>query len=273
MTYTAGVDSGSTYTKVVIADAAGGIVGYALEPTGFRLNAVALGALGRALSEAGLAREDLGYIVATGFGRYQVEFADVQVTDLTAAARGAARFFPGTRTILDVGGQTMKAIRVGERAKVESFRLNDKCAAGTGAFLEKTARYMGYSTEEIGPLVATSKESVPISGVCAVFAESEVINQLSQGCAPADIMHGAIVSLVGRSVQLMKRVRMEPEFTLVGGILRFQRMIDVVRNELASDVNVPPGELVQFTAALGAAILGHRRLQRLQADEPLSASA
>ncbi|MCH8925977.1 MAG: hypothetical protein IH924_07555, partial [Proteobacteria bacterium] len=110
----------------------------------------------------------------------------------------------------EIGGQTMKASRLGDGATVKSFRLNDKCAAGTGAFLEKTARYMGYTTDEIGSLVSTSKESVSISGVCAVFAESEVINHLSEGVAPADIMHGAIVSLVGRSVQLMKRVRMEP---------------------------------------------------------------
>ena len=116
----------------------------------------------------------------------------------------------------------MKATRIDESAKVKSFRLNDKCAAGTGAFLEKTARYMGYGTTEIGPLVATSKQQVAISGVCAVFAESEVINQLSLGSAPADIMHGAIASLVDRSVQLMKRVQMEPEFTLIGGILRFR---------------------------------------------------
>jgi activator of 2-hydroxyglutaryl-CoA dehydratase len=141
--------------------------------------------------------------------------------------------------------------------------LNDKCAAGTGAFLEKTARYMGYGTEEIGPLVATSKAPVSISGVCAVFAESEVINQLSEGAAPADIMHGAIVSLVDRSVQLMKRVRMEPEFTLVGGILRFERMIRVVENALGTSVNVLPGDLVQYTSAFGAALLAQRRLRRL----------
>jgi predicted CoA-substrate-specific enzyme activase len=214
----------------------------------------------------------VAYTVATGFGRHQSTVADVQVTDLTAAARGATHLFPGTRTILDVGGQTMKASRLGEGAKVKSFRLNDKCAAGTGAFLEKTARYMGYTTEEIGPLVAISKEAIPISGVCAVFAESEVINHLSQGVAPADIMHGAIVSLVGRSVQLMKRVRMEPEFTLIGGILRFRRMVDVVRDELAAEVNVPDGDRVQFVSALGAAILGHRRLRKL-AEERAEASA
>ncbi|MGW8284012.1 MAG: acyl-CoA dehydratase activase, partial [Gemmatimonadota bacterium] len=218
--------------------------------------------LDRAVADAGIARADVRYVVATGFGRHQTTIGDVKVTDLTAAARGSQLLFPGTRTVLDVGGQTMKASRLDDLAKVKSFRLNDKCAAGTGAFLEKTARYMGFSTEEIGPLVATSKEPVPISGVCAVFAESEVINHLSQGTAPADIMHGAVVSLVGRSVQLMKRVRMEPEFTLIGGILRFERMVGVVREHLDAEVNVPAGDLVQFVPALGAALLGLRQLEK-----------
>jgi predicted CoA-substrate-specific enzyme activase len=264
MVYTAGIDIGSTYTKAVIANDSNEIVSHALAPTGFKLADVARAMLERALADAGLERSAVEYIVSTGFGRHQVDISDAQVTDLTAAARGASTLFPGTRTILDVGGQTMKAIRLDDAGKVQSFRLNDKCAAGTGAFLEKTARYMGYGTIEIGPLVATSKTAVPISGVCAVFAESEVINQLSQGAAPADIMHGAIVSLVGRSVQLMKRVRMEPEFTLVGGILRFECMVDVVRRELASNVNVASGELPQFTAAYGAALLAQRRLRRLR---------
>ena len=271
MTLTAGIDIGSTYTKaVVVADDV--IVGRALEPTGFRLTQAAERALARAAALAEAERAELAYIVTTGFGRHQAGIGDVAVTDLTAAASGANHLFPGTRTILDVGGQTMKASRLGPDGKVESFRLNDKCAAGTGAFLEKTARYMGFTTEEIGPLVATSKTPVTISGVCAVFAESEVINQLSEGAAPADIMHGAIVSLVDRSVQLMKRVRMEPPFTLVGGILRFSRMADVVRAALGSGavVHVPEGDLVQFTAALGAALLGQRRLRRLARE---SASA
>lgn len=266
MTYTAGIDVGSTYTKALILSDTYHIVGWALEKTGFKLAEVSRRAYQRALGEAGLREEDVAYVVATGFGRHMVSFSDAHVTDLTASARGATFLFPGTRTILDVGGQTMKATRLDDNARVKTFRLNDKCAAGTGAFLEKTARYMGYSTEEIGPLVATAKEAVPISGVCAVFAESEVINHLSLGSAPADIMRGAIESLVGRSVQLMKRVRMEPEFTLIGGILRFQMMAEVVRQHLKADVNVPEGELVQFVPALGAAILGHRRLQKLKQE-------
>ncbi|MEK6575101.1 MAG: BadF/BadG/BcrA/BcrD ATPase family protein, partial [Chloroflexota bacterium] len=130
-------------------------------------------------------------------------------------------------------------------------------------FLEKTARYMGFNTEEIGPLAATSKTVVAISGVCAVFAESEVINCLSQGSAPADIMQGAIASLVDRSVQLMKRVQLEPEVTLVGGILRFETMAKVVQEKLGMKVNVPEGDLVQYIAALGAALLAQRRLHKL----------
>lgn len=266
MKLTAGIDVGSTYTKAVVLGEDGAILGRAVEPTGFRLAEVAEQTLASALERAGASRDGLSYVVATGYGRHQATFADIHVTDITASARGATFLFPGTRTVLDVGGQTMKASRLGEEAKVKAFRLNDKCAAGTGAFLEKTARYMGYSTEEIGPLVATSKEYPSISGVCAVFAESEVINHLSQGVAPADIMHGAIVSLVGRSVQLMKRVKMEPEFTLIGGILRFETMVRVAREQLHAGVNVPPGDLVQFVSALGAARLGFRRLEQLARD-------
>ena len=265
MRHTAGIDIGSTYTKAVVLNDGGEIVGRALMPTGFQLTEVAEKAFAQAVAAAGLTRGDIAYSVATGFGRHQAPFVDINVTDLTAAARGASALFPGTRTILDVGGQTMKASGLTGDFRVKSFRLNDKCAAGTGAFLEKTARYMGFSTEEIGPLVATSKEPMSISGVCAVFAESEVINHLSQGAAPADIMHGAIVSLVGRSVQLMKRVNMEPEFTLIGGILRFSTMVDVVRRELNAAVNVPPGDMVQFVSAYGAAFLGQRRLRKLEA--------
>ena len=273
MRITAGIDVGSTYTKAVLVDRGGDVLATVMEPTGFRLAEVAARALERALEAARLERKDVAYVVATGFGRHQVAFADVHITDLTAAARGATRLFPRTRTILDVGGQTMKASRLGEHATVRSFRLNDKCAAGTGAFLEKTARYMGYTTEEIGPLVETSKDATSISGVCAVFAESEVINHLSQGVAPADIMHGAIVSLVGRSLQLMKRVQMEKEFTLIGGILRFPTMARVVREALQSEVNVPPPALVQCVPALGAALLGQRRLDVLAAGPPAARGA
>ncbi|MCP4424678.1 MAG: 2-hydroxyglutaryl-CoA dehydratase [Chloroflexi bacterium] len=267
MIYTAGIDVGSTYTKAIILDEDFAVAGKSLINTGFKLEKAAQTALNLALQQAGMEEGDIKYTVATGFGRHQISFRDVNVTDLTASAHGVSLLFPNTRTILDVGGQTMKALRLDDNRMVKSFRLNDKCAAGTGAFLEKTARYMGYSTEEIGPLAVTSKGAVPISGVCAVFAESEVINHLSQGTSPADIMHGAIESLGGRSMQLMKRVRMEPEFTLIGGILRFESMSSVIREQLKANVNVPEGDMVQFTTALGAAYLGHRRLEKLRREK------
>ncbi len=264
MSLTAGIDVGSTYTKAVLLDGDGRRAGRAMIKTGFKLAEAARRAYDAALADADAVERDVGYLISTGYGRFQVAFRDAHVTDLTAAARGACFLFPKTRTILDVGGQTMKATRVDEAAKVRSFRLNDKCAAGTGAFLEKTARYMGYATGEIGPLAAVSKSPVFISGVCAVFAESEVINHLSQGTSPSDIMQGAIQSLVERSVQLMRRVQLEPEYTLVGGILRFESMGHLLRERLGGAVNLPPEDVVQFVAALEAAVLGQRRLKQLE---------
>jgi predicted CoA-substrate-specific enzyme activase len=267
--YTAGIDSGSTYTKSVILRDDHQIVGRAMVKTGFRLPETAQRSVDLAREQAGIQASDVAYIVATGFGRQLVPFRDVNITDLTASARGASFLYPNTRTILDVGGQTMKAIHLDENKKLKSFRLNDKCAAGTGAFLEKTAHYMGYQTEEIGALATISKNPIPISGVCAVFAESEVINHLSQGASPSDIMFGAIISLVGRSTQLLKRVGMTPEFTLIGGILRFESMSRVIREQLNSAVNVPADDMVQFVTALGAAILGHQRLEKLSQKDNL----
>lgn len=262
MSYVAGIDVGSTYTKAVIFDEQRRIVGRAIGRTGFKLPEAARRVYEQALELAGVPESRVLYVMSTGYGRFQVPFRHLQVTDLTAAARGARFLFPATRTVLDIGGQTMKASRLDDRGRVRAFRLNDKCAAGTGAFLEKTARYLGYATEEIGPLAATSKAPVPISGVCAVFAESEVINHLSLGAAPADIMQGAIVSLADRSVQLVKRVQLVPEITVVGGILRFPSMAEIIKARLGHAANVPPEEDVQFVSALGAAVLARQRVEQ-----------
>ncbi|MFQ5649408.1 MAG: acyl-CoA dehydratase activase [bacterium] len=266
MTYTLGLDVGSTYTKAVILDDTDQMVSHCMEATGSKLMEVAQRVTDTATRSAGLTQADIAYVITTGYGRHLIPFRNLQVTDLTATARGARFLYPGTRTVLDIGGQTMKASRIDEAAKVVTFRLNDKCAAGTGAFLEKTVRYMGYATGDIGKLLELSKEKVPISGVCAVFAESEVISHLSEGVPPEDIMYGAILSLTDRCVQLMKRIRSEPQYTLVGGILRWQRVANVIRERLQQEVNVPEGEMPQFTAALGCAILGHIRLRKLAAE-------
>lgn len=266
MTAIAGVDVGSTYTKAVVLATDGRILGSAQRRTGFRLEEAAAETLAEACARAGEGAGALDYVVATGSGRFQVPCRDTQVTDLTAHARGARALFAGTRTVLDVGGQTVKASRLDERGRVVSFRLNDKCAAGTGAFLEKTARYLGFATEEIGPLATTSHTPVSISGVCAVFAESEVINHVSNGAAPADILCGAIASLVDRSVQLLRRLRVEPDCAVVGGVLRFEAMARLLRDRLGGTVHVPQGELAQLTGALGAAVLGLQRWQRARGE-------
>ncbi|MDP6849778.1 MAG: acyl-CoA dehydratase activase [Planctomycetota bacterium] len=271
MTITAGIDVGSTYTKTVLLDSDNNVVARHIMSTGFKLADVAEKCYDACLEGAGLSRSDIAYVIATGYGRHQVACKDLSVTDITASARGCYFLFPDTRTVLDVGGQTMKAIRLEDDGRVKSFRQNDKCAAGTGAFLEKTARYMGYETKDIDKLLDTSLDPASISGVCAVFAESEVINQLSLGTPPADIMQGSIESLTTRAVQLMKRVKAEPGHTLIGGIMRFGTMPKAVDSRIDDDINLPGSDddsrdassMPQFVTALGAAWLCHRRLQKL----------
>jgi predicted CoA-substrate-specific enzyme activase len=264
MRYTLGMDIGSTYTKGIILDGSDTIVARAMKPTGARLQEAARAVMDETLELAGLARADISYTITTGYGRHQVADSDTRVTDLTANARGASFLFPRTRTVLDIGGQTMKASRVDDARKVKSFRLNDKCASGTGMFLEKTVRYMGFDTADIEGLLENATEPASISGVCTVFAESEVINHLSNSVLPENIMLGAGLSLTGRSVQLLRRVKIEDELTLVGGILRWGRIAQAVSENLKMEVNVADGDMPQFTAALECAILGHVRLKSSQ---------
>ncbi|MGA7911881.1 MAG: acyl-CoA dehydratase activase [Candidatus Dormiibacterota bacterium] len=265
MTTVLGLDVGATYTKGMVMDEERRIVAQSLVKTGFNLAGAAERAYREALAEGRLAPEDIDYVASTGYGRYLVPMRDIQITELTCHARGAAYLFPMTRTVLDAGGQTVKAIKVDERGKVRAFRLNDKCAAGTGAFLDKTARYMGLDTSTTGELATRSLAPVTISSVCAVFAESEVINHLTAGAKPEDIMYGAVLSLAGRAIQLMKRVGMEPEVTFVGGMSRNAAFVKALAAELGKTVNVPAGELGQFNGSLGACLLALDRVRKLQA--------
>ena len=215
---------------------------------------------------AGLDRSQILYVGATGYGRYTVAFRHAQITELTAHAQAAVHLFPDTRTILDIGGQDIKAIKVDAAGRVKAFRLNDKCAAGTGAFLEKTARYLGLTTEDIGPYALRSTAPKSISSVCAVFAESEVINHLSNGVAAEDIMMGAMVSLGGRAIQLMRRVGLEPGYMLTGGMTRNAAMVKALEAALGESFHVAPNGLGQLNGAYGAAYLGLRRVEKLLAE-------
>ena len=260
-----GIDVGATYTKALAMDETRRVLGRSMVKTGFNLAGAAERGYADVVSDAGLEDGDIDYVASTGYGRYVVPMRDLQITELTCHAKGAWHQFPNTRTVLDVGGQTVKAIKLDDRGKVRSFRLNDKCAAGTGAFLEKTARYMGLDPAEIGSLAMVSQKPVTISSVCAVFAESEVINHLTSGTKPEDIMYGAVLSLAGRAHQLMKRVGMEPEFTFCGGMSRNEAFVKAIKHELGAPVNVPDGDLGHFNGALGAGLLALDRVRKLQA--------
>ncbi|MBE7524356.1 MAG: 2-hydroxyglutaryl-CoA dehydratase [Burkholderiales bacterium] len=266
MIHVAGIDVGSTYTKAIALDADRKVVGTAVRRTGFKLAQASEGVFDDLMKNCGLERSQVVYVGATGYGRYTVAFRHAQITELTAHAQAAVHLFPGTRTILDIGGQDIKAIKVDGDGRVKAFRLNDKCAAGTGAFLEKTARYLGLATEDIGPYAMRSTSPKAISSVCAVFAESEVINHLSNGIAAEDIMMGAMVSLGGRAIQLMRRVGLEPGYMLTGGMTRNEAMVSALETALGERFHVAPGGLGQLNGAYGAAYLGLRRVEKLLAD-------
>ncbi len=259
----AGIDVGATYTKAVLV-ADGTVASRAILPTGFNFARAAERALQEALERAGLRREEVTYVATTGYGRHMVPFRDLAVTDLTAQAWAVHGMYPQARTILDIGGQNVKAIRVDERGRVRAFRLNDKCAAGSGAFLEKTMRYMGYTPADIARLAEAAKEPAVVSSVCAVFAESEVINHLVAGRSPEDVCAGAIVALAERAGQLVKRLRGEPEYVLTGGLVRVPLMRRCLEQDLKITFLVPPAEEGVYVAALGAAQLAQERLRRLR---------
>jgi predicted CoA-substrate-specific enzyme activase len=264
--YVAGIDIGSTYTKAVLLDQARSVRATALRRSGYKPAVAAEAVFSDLTGAAGLSAAEITYVATTGYGRYMVPFRHTQITELTCHAVATGYHFPNVRTILDIGGQDIKAIRIDERGRVRAFRLNDKCAAGTGAFLEKTARYLGIGTDEIGPYALRSQQAVEVSSVCAVFAESEVINHLAGGIAPEDIMQGAIVALGGRAVQLMKRVGLQPEFALAGGMTRNPAMVAALESKLGAAFHLPPNGLGQLNGAFGAALLGLRRAERLLAE-------
>lgn len=261
MTLTAGIDAGSTYTKVVITDEGGTIAGRAVLPTAYNFSRAAERGLGEALGVAGVARDEIGYVAATGYGRSMIPFRDLSITELTCHAWAIHSLLPTVRTVLDVGGQTVKAIRLDDRGRVKAFRLNDKCAAGSGAFLEKTTRYMGFEAKDIPRLSQEAKEPATVSSVCTVFAESEVINHLAAGRSPEDVCAGAVVALASRAGQLVKRVKPEADFALSGGLTLVPLMHRMLEERLKVRFDVP-GDLGVYAGALGASLLGHRRLRK-----------
>ncbi len=266
MRYVAGIDIGSTYSKAIVLDENLAVAGKAVRRTGFKLGQAADALFEDLLAASGISREQIAYVAATGYGRYTTSYRHTQITELTCHARAAVHLFPKVRTLLDIGGQDIKAIKIDADGRVKAFRLNDKCAAGTGAFLEKTARYLGLTTDQIGEYALRSTKPVEISSVCAVFAESEVISHLAAGVPAEDIVSGAMVALGGRAVQLMRRIGLEPDYMLAGGMSRNAGMVKALEQNLKMPLQVAPDGLGQLNGAFGAALLGMRRLERLLAE-------
>ena len=258
MTYAAGVDVGSTQTKAVIVDERGRIVARSLADTGAYLVRAAERAFQKALDEAGLRREQVGQVIGTGYGRFKVEFGDDQVTEISCHAKGAWALIPATRTVIDIGGQDTKAIKVSDRGEVLDFAMNDKCAAGSGRFLTNSAEAVGLDVSEMGERSLTAKQPVRLSTVCTIFVESDILTYLAQGKKVDDILDGVHGAIAARTVALVRRVGAESEITMTGGVSRNVGMVKWLEQKLGLPVNVSPDS--HYTGALGAAIFAMERI-------------
>ncbi len=250
----AGIDIGSTMTKAVITDGEGKVLGSIIGPTGAEHRHLALQVMAEALDKTGLVLEALDFIVATGYGRINVPFADKQITEITCHARGIRALFPTVRTVIDIGGQDSKGIKLDAGGKVVNFVMNDKCAAGTGRFLEVIADTLGIPLTEMGGISLTAKEVVPISNTCTVFAEHEVTSRLADGVGIPEIIAGLHAAIAGRVVNLVRTLGIQKDVAVTGGGAMNSGLIRAVEDQVGFPVLVPDEPLL--TGALGAALLG-----------------
>jgi predicted CoA-substrate-specific enzyme activase len=269
MIYGAGVDVGSTQTKAVIMDAARRIVARSLIDTGANVSRAAETAFLRVCEDTRLPREAIGYVIGTGYGRYKVTFGDAQITEITCHARGAHWLFPGTRTVIDMGGQDTKAIKVGTDGSVVDFAMNDKCAAGTGRFLSAAADVIGVGLGEIGALALRATSPVRLTSVCTVFVESDIMSYLAQRKSVEDILGGVHKAIATRTMALVRRVGVEDEVTFTGGVSRNVGMVRALEALLGRALNV--SEEGHFMGALGAALFALERAAAAGAGQPVAA--
>ncbi len=258
MAYAAGVDVGSTQTKAIILNEDRRIVSRALIDTGANVVLAAENVYAAALRNGNIQEEEVQYVVGTGYGRYKVTFGDTQITEISCHGRGAVHLYPGTRTVVDMGGQDTKAIRVSPKGEILDFCMNDKCAAGTGRFLGAAAAALEIPLGELGPTALRAEKPVKISTTCTVFAESEVISWLGKGKKIEDILLGMHQSIVSRSVGLMRRVGIDPEVTFTGGVSLNVGVVEVLNETLGFPANV--SEESHYMGALGAALFAMDRI-------------
>jgi predicted CoA-substrate-specific enzyme activase len=250
--YAVGLDIGSTSAEAVILDGTS-VVASSIVDTGYNSRRAADLALDRALADCGLTREQLGPVVATGYGRIAIDFAEQQVTEISCYAKGVAYLFPEVSTVIDIGGQDSKVIAVGKNGRAVDFAMNDKCAAGTGRFLEVTARALELDVSQLGEVSALSTHDVSISNICTVFAESEVITLVAEGVERADIVAGLHRAIARRTGAMVKRIGVNPAVAFAGGVAKNAGVKCALEEFLDTSLIVPPEP--QIIGALGAALI------------------
>jgi predicted CoA-substrate-specific enzyme activase len=255
----AGIDVGSLSTDVVLLDGQGKPAGQAIVATGASAKKAAEEALSRALASAGGTASDIAVTVSTGYGRERVPFADLNVTEITCHARGARHLFPSAATVLDIGGQDSKVIRLSRDGRVADFAMNDKCAAGTGRFLEVMARTLEMDLEQMGPRALRSRRALPVSSMCTVFAESEVVSLIASGAAAEDIAWGVHLAIADRIAALAERVGSEAPAVMTGGVAKNPAARKALENRFGIPLLVP--EEPQLAGALGAALIAREKVR------------
>jgi len=249
----AGIDVGSLSTEVVLLDADGRVAGFSIVATGASTRKACGEALARALAAAKAAGTCIACTVSTGYGRESVPASDRRVTEITCHARGAHHLFPETRTVLDIGGQDSKVIRLAPDGRVADFAMNDKCAAGTGRFLEVMARTLEMDLEDLGPASLRSRRSLAVSSMCTVFAESEVVSLIASGATPEDIARGIHNAVADRVAALAERIGMAPPAVMTGGVAKNPGARKALEKRFGIPLLVP--EEPQLAGALGAALI------------------
>jgi predicted CoA-substrate-specific enzyme activase len=252
LAYFAGIDVGSTMTKVVILNK--GVVASVIGPTGPEQRRLANRVMEEALSKAALSFQTITYIVSTGYGRINVPFADKQFTEITCHAKGIISLFPKAKTVIDIGGQDVKGIKIDAAGKIVDFVMNDKCAAGSGRFIEVIADTLGVPLEKVGDLSLQSKHPAKISNICTIWAQQEVAASLAQGIPISDLLAGVHQSLADRISRMVNRLRVEDVVIVTGGGAKNRGLLKALSEQLGHEVLVPDEPLI--TGALGAALMG-----------------
>ncbi|MCI6885973.1 MAG: acyl-CoA dehydratase activase [Lachnospiraceae bacterium] len=252
--YTLGIDIGSTTSKCVILKDGQEIAGTSIVVAGTGTDGPEK-ALTEVLADAKVSRKDLSVIIATGYGRKIFSAADGEVSELSCHARGVHHIFPNVRTIIDIGGQDAKVIALNEQGRMSNFLMNDKCAAGTGRFLDVMAGILQLKIEDLETQAALAKEAVKISSTCTVFAESEVISQLANGVSTPDLVAGICQSVAVRVGSLAKRIGIREEVCMSGGVARNGGVRVAMEKELGVEIKYSP--IAQLLGALGAALYAY----------------